>query len=110
MRGARTKVAADRAAIPPVRPEGADRAAAEAAGAAGSKRQESPVFCLLAMKPRVGITVGDPAGIGPEIAGKAAAHPDVLSICEPVLYGPSTDKELAEFQPGRVTAAAGRAA
>ena len=39
-------------------------------------------------KPRIGITVGDPAGIGPEIAVKAAADPAIREICEPVLYGP----------------------
>ena len=37
--------------------------------------------------PRIAITVGDPAGIGPEIAAKAAADPRVLEVCEPVLYG-----------------------
>ena len=62
------------------------------------------------MLPRIGITVGDPAGIGPEIARKAAAHPDILSICEPTLYGPSTDRELAPFVPGQLSAAAGAAA
>ena len=59
---------------------------------------------------RIGITVGDPAGIGPEIARKAAAHADVRSICEPILYGPFSDEELAQFPPGRLSAAAGRAA
>ena len=34
------------------------------------------------------ITVGDPAGIGPEIAARAAADPRVLAVCEPILYGP----------------------
>jgi 4-hydroxythreonine-4-phosphate dehydrogenase len=61
-------------------------------------------------RPRIGITVGDPAGIGPEIAVKAAAHADVLAICEPVLYGPSTAGELARFSIGRISPAAGRAA
>jgi 4-hydroxythreonine-4-phosphate dehydrogenase len=37
--------------------------------------------------PRVAITIGDPAGIGPEIAAKAAADPGVLALCTPVLYG-----------------------
>ena len=37
--------------------------------------------------PRVAITIGDPAGIGPEIAAKAAADPRVLELCTPVLYG-----------------------
>ena len=57
--------------------------------------------------PRIGITVGDPAGIGPEISLKAAAHADVLAICEPVLYGPSAEQELRAFEPGRLSAAAG---
>jgi 4-hydroxythreonine-4-phosphate dehydrogenase len=35
----------------------------------------------------VAITIGDPAGIGPEIAAKAAADPRVLEVCTPVLYG-----------------------
>jgi len=60
-------------------------------------------------KPRVGITVGDPAGIGPEIAAKAAADPRVLEVCEPRLYGASGDA-LAGFTPGRLSADAGRAA
>jgi 4-hydroxythreonine-4-phosphate dehydrogenase len=37
--------------------------------------------------PRVAITIGDPAGIGPEIAAKAAADRRVLELCTPVLYG-----------------------
>jgi 4-hydroxythreonine-4-phosphate dehydrogenase len=61
-------------------------------------------------RPRVGVTVGDPAGIGPEIARKAAADSRVSSICDIVLYGPSSDVELGGFQQGRVSAEAGRAA
>jgi 4-hydroxythreonine-4-phosphate dehydrogenase len=37
-------------------------------------------------KPRVALTVGDPAGIGPEIVEKAAADPGVLAVCEPVIF------------------------
>lgn len=59
------------------------------------------------MKPRVAITVGDPAGIGPEIARKAADDPRVRSVCEPVLYGAGDD---GSFEIGVVSAAAGRAA
>jgi 4-phospho-D-threonate 3-dehydrogenase / 4-phospho-D-erythronate 3-dehydrogenase len=59
------------------------------------------------VKPRIGITVGDPAGIGPEIAFKAAADPRVLAACEPVLYGPP---EAQRFEPGVLSAKAGRAA
>jgi 4-hydroxythreonine-4-phosphate dehydrogenase len=59
------------------------------------------------MKPRVAITVGDPAGIGPEIARKAADDPRVREMCEPILYGPPPG---ATFAVGSVSAAAGRAA
>ena len=62
------------------------------------------------MKPIVGITVGDPAGIGPEIAVKAAADRRVADACEPVLYGPHTEDALRAFAPGVLSAAAGRAA
>src|SRR5262245_43934838 len=58
-------------------------------------------------KPIVAITLGDPAGIGPEIAQKAAADPRVLDACEPVFYGPPDE---AVFTPGRISADAGKAA
>ena len=61
-------------------------------------------------KPRVAITAGDPAGIGPEIASKAARHPEVVALCEPIVYGPCSEAELASFVRGRVSAAAGQAA
>jgi len=57
--------------------------------------------------PRVAITAGDPAGIGPEIAAKAAADPRVRAACEPIVYGPPGDQR---FEPGRLSADAGRAA
>jgi 4-hydroxythreonine-4-phosphate dehydrogenase len=59
------------------------------------------------MKPRVAITEGDPAGIGPEIAARAAADPRVLAVCEPVIYQavPSSPVPLGEVSPQ-----AGRAA
>ena len=59
------------------------------------------------MKPRIAITIGDPAGIGPEIAAKAAADARVLSVCEPVIYGP---RSVQGFPPGVLSADAGRAA
>ena len=58
---------------------------------------------------RVGITMGDPAGIGPEIARKTVIDPRVTAVCEPVLYGPATD-EASRFAPGVLSAEAGRAA
>ena len=39
------------------------------------------------MKPKIAIATGDPAGIGPEIALKAARERKVTDICEPVLFG-----------------------
>jgi len=59
------------------------------------------------LKPRVAITVGDPAGIGPEIAARAAADPSVLEVCEPVIYAPANG---TKFEPGVLSADAGRAA
>jgi 4-hydroxythreonine-4-phosphate dehydrogenase len=61
-------------------------------------------------RPRIGVTVGDPAGIGPEIARKAGSDPRVSAVCDIVLYGPSSDEEVARFERGRVSAAAGQAA
>lgn len=46
------------------------------------------------MKPRVAIATGDPGGIGPEISLKAALHPQVRQICEPVLIGDRGALEL----------------
>jgi 4-hydroxythreonine-4-phosphate dehydrogenase len=60
--------------------------------------------------PRVAITVGDPAGIGPEIAAKAAAEPRVTAACEPVLYGDTAPDATAGIRAGEVSAEAGRAA
>jgi len=62
---------------------------------------------MSAMKPRVAITCGDPAGIGPEIAQKAANDPRVRDVCEPVVYGPPAS---ARFTPGELSGQAGRAA
>lgn len=59
------------------------------------------------MKPRVAITEGDPAGIGPEIAAKAAADARVLAVCEPVIYAATPP---APVPIGQVSAPAGRAA
>src|SRR5438046_1875765 len=37
--------------------------------------------------PRIGITMGDPAGIGPEVVLKAVAEEDVLRCCQPIIIG-----------------------
>lgn len=45
------------------------------------------MFVSAATKPVVGITMGDPSGIGPEIILKALARPRLRSICRPVVFG-----------------------
>ncbi|GAA4864946.1 4-hydroxythreonine-4-phosphate dehydrogenase PdxA [Paenibacillus vulneris] len=39
------------------------------------------------MKPIIGITMGDAAGIGPEVIVKALGHASVYDICRPVVIG-----------------------
>ena len=62
------------------------------------------------LTPRIALTVGDPAGIGPEIAVAAAASEAVRAVCTPVIFGPHTPDDLAAFATGRVSAAAGQSA
>jgi 4-hydroxythreonine-4-phosphate dehydrogenase len=59
------------------------------------------------MKPRIAITVGDPSGIGPEVAAKAAADPRVVAVCDPLLYAPP---DAPRFVPGVLSGESGRAA
>jgi 4-hydroxythreonine-4-phosphate dehydrogenase len=44
--------------------------------------------------PRIAIATGDPAGIGPEIALKAALDPRVRDLCQPLLVGDPAAIEL----------------
>jgi 4-phospho-D-threonate 3-dehydrogenase / 4-phospho-D-erythronate 3-dehydrogenase len=37
--------------------------------------------------PRIGITMGDPAGIGPEVVLKAVAEDEIRRVCVPVIIG-----------------------
>ena len=60
--------------------------------------------------PRIGISVGDPAGIGPEVSQQAAHDPRVVTICEPVLYASGDPTDGPAFRPGVVSADGGRAA
>jgi 4-hydroxythreonine-4-phosphate dehydrogenase len=84
--------------------------------------------------PRIAITMGDPAGIGPEVALAAAADPAVIAACRPVLVAsrallarvaerlrrplpaieivepPLPGFAAAAVEPGRVAAACGAAA
>jgi 4-hydroxythreonine-4-phosphate dehydrogenase len=80
--------------------------------------------------PVIGITTGDPNGIGPEVSIKAALDKEILQSCLPVLYGSSEmlkqtadrcslsvgqlkiheSKGSGSIEYGKVTARAGRAA
>src|SRR5918993_2242122 len=57
-------------------------------------------------RPRVALTVGDPAGIGPEIVEKTIADARVRAVCEPVVFAPPP----GNIRKGEVSATAGRAA
>jgi 4-hydroxythreonine-4-phosphate dehydrogenase len=57
-------------------------------------------------KPRVALTAGDPAGIGPEIVAKAMSDERVRQACEPVLYAPP---DADRYPAGVLSADAGRA-
>lgn len=46
------------------------------------------------MKKIIGITLGDPAGIGPEITLKAFSKPELYEKCNPLLVG---DKSIIEY-------------
>lgn len=73
-------------------------------------------------KPIIGITMGDPAGIGPEVIGKVLLNKDINKICTPIVIGDKRyfkrrlnvlDLENADplkIQTGKVSALAGKAA
>lgn len=79
--------------------------------------------------PRIVITAGDPAGIGPEIIAKALSRPALSRVCRPVVIGDSrvfarygivpsslpasfiniATPGLTNMVPGRISVATGRA-
>ncbi len=63
-------------------------------------------------KPKIGITTGDPAGIGPEIVAKTLLDKEVLELCEPVIFGPTDAREIAGLgiSLGEISAEGGRIA
>src|SRR5215210_2253113 len=75
-----------------------------------------------AAQPLLAITMGDPAGIGPEVVLKALTHGDVFERCRPVVIGDRrileratgwlgqlpeidivADPKMGSYEPGRVT-------
>lgn len=60
------------------------------------------------MKPIIAITMGDAAGVGPEVIVKALSHPDVYDSCRPIVIGDAgtlkraavvTGKDAMEIRP-----------
>jgi 4-hydroxythreonine-4-phosphate dehydrogenase len=45
--------------------------------------------------PVIGITMGDPAGVGPEVVMKALARADVYALCRPLVIGDAKQLERA---------------
>jgi 4-hydroxythreonine-4-phosphate dehydrogenase len=37
--------------------------------------------------PRIAVTMGDPAGVGPELCLRLLANPEIASICVPIVFG-----------------------
>lgn len=83
--------------------------------------------------PDIAITMGDPAGVGPEIALKGARDPDALAVCRPIVVGrrdalervasrlklpmpehlvepTAVEFSARDLQPGKVQAMCGRVA
>ena len=55
------------------------------------------------LKPVIGITMGDPAGVGPEVVVKALADPDIRKLARYVVFGMNEllayAADLAEIEP-----------
>ncbi len=56
--------------------------------------ENSPEFAKVYL-PRVGITMGDAAGIGPEIVLKSLSDKNILKICQPVIIGDGSNLRQA---------------
>ena len=86
----------------------------------------------MAARPRIAVTMGDPAGVGPELCLRLLADPEIATRCQPRVYGdasvlvrvarhlglpqpdPAAIEDLkaidgATVEPGRVASACGRA-
>ena len=51
-------------------------------------------------RPKIGITMGDAAGIGPEIIIKALTHESIYSMCQPIVIGsPAILQDACQFIP-----------
>jgi 4-hydroxythreonine-4-phosphate dehydrogenase len=55
----------------------------------------------VAHKPKIALTMGDPAGVGPELCAYALGQPSVLSECVPVVFGDAEILHAAAAATGR---------
>jgi len=55
----------------------------------------------MSKKPKIGITMGELNGIGPEIVVKALGSEEIRELCEPVVFGSARVLERAEKLVGR---------
>ncbi|MCX7970242.1 MAG: 4-hydroxythreonine-4-phosphate dehydrogenase PdxA [Negativicutes bacterium] len=55
------------------------------------------------VRPVIVVPIGDPFGIGPEIAVKAVRRPEVMSVCKPVLAGDLSAVTAAQQLAGDLT-------
>ena len=54
----------------------------------------------MSQRPKIGITMGDPNGVGPEIILKSVNDQQIENLCEPVIYGSKKVLRKAEFETG----------
>lgn len=53
-------------------------------------------------KPKIAVTMGDPAGVGPEICLDLLNDPEILNTCQPVIFGDLTILKACARQTGKV--------
>jgi len=51
-------------------------------------------------RPKIAITMGDPAGVGPEICLLALTNPDISAVCIPIVFGDAAILERAAHEIG----------
>ena len=52
-------------------------------------------------KPKIAVTMGDPAGVGPEICLDLLNAPEILGSCQPVIFGDLTILQACARQTGK---------
>lgn len=53
-------------------------------------------------KPKIAVTMGDPAGVGPEICLDLLNDPEISGTCQPVIFGDLTILQACARQTGKV--------